>query len=286
MNCQEFESLVHALASGRLLNAPQQARARTHAESCSLCWTRFQNERVLATALRAIAAESREKQSPVRIENTLIDAFRGAKDSASPEAKLAVPTHGNPTNAFSGTRTGHANGRAWLIAAAASALLLAGIGFAHWRDRFAERTSSQTSRSNVLQSPPPSTPLGQVSVVPSALTPASAAVPKIKKGSHAGKGHHSSVQGNVNRKLDSTSKEEIGPREIDTSFLPVMAASPLEPTESGHLIRVNLPRSTMGRFGFPISAERIEEPVRADVLIGEDGVARAIRFVYTTEAPP
>ncbi len=96
MNCQEFESLVHALASGRLLNAPQQARARTHAESCSLCLTRFQNERVLATALRAIAAESREKQSPVRIENALIDAFRGAKDSASPEAKLAVPDPRKP----------------------------------------------------------------------------------------------------------------------------------------------------------------------------------------------
>ena len=85
---------------------------------------------------------------------------------------------------------------------------------------------------------------------------------------------------------DSALKEEIGRREIDTAFLPLMAASPLEPTESGHLIRMNLPRSTMGRFGFPISSERIEEPVKADVLIGEDGVARAIRFVYTTEALP
>ena len=84
MNCQEFESLVHALASGRLLNAAQQARARAHAESCSVCLTRFQNERLLATALRAIAAESREKQSPVRIENALLDAFRGAKRSCQP----------------------------------------------------------------------------------------------------------------------------------------------------------------------------------------------------------
>jgi hypothetical protein len=90
----------------------------------------------------------------------------------------------------------------------------------------------------------------------------------------------------VKRKPGSTLEEKIGPREIDTRFLPLMAASPLEPTESGHLIRVNLPRSTMGRFGLPISSEEFEEPVKADVLIGEDGVARAIRFVYTAEALP
>ena len=289
MNCQEFENLVHALASGRLLNAAQQARGLAHAESCSACLTRLQNERVLATGLRALAAETREKQAPARIEDALLVAFRGSKNRASPEAKLAVPAHstdGNPTNLFSGTRTGPVNRQAWIIGVAASALLLAGVGFMHWRDRFAQRASSQTPRSNVLQSPPPSTPLGQVSDVPRNLTAASAAIPKVKKGSPTGKTHKSSVQGNVKRKPDSTLEEEIGPREIDTSFLPVMAASPLEPTESGHLIRVNLPRSTMGRFGFPISAERIEEPVKADVLIGEDGVARAIRFVYTTEALP
>ncbi len=289
MNCQEFENLVHALASSRLPNAAQQARGLAHAESCSACLTRLQNERVLATGLSALAAETREKQAPARIEDALLVAFRGSKNRASPEAKLAVPSHstdGNPTNLFSGTRAGHANRRAWIIGAAASTLLLAGVGFMHWRDWFAQRASSQSPRVNVLQAPPASTPLGQFSEVPRNLTAASAAIPKVKKGSLTGKTHHSSDQGNVKRKPDSTLEEEIGPREIDTRFLPLMAASPLEPTESGHLIRVNLPRSTMGRFGFPISSEKIEEPVKADVLIGEDGVARAIRFVYTAEALP
>jgi hypothetical protein len=289
MNCEEFESLLHSLVAGRLLDTVRQNKALGHVESCSHCSTRLQNERLLASGLKALAAETREKGAPARIEEALLDAFRGQKNRASPETRLAVPAHsieGNHTNVFSGTRTGHANGRAWLIGAAASALLLAGIGFTHWRDRFAQRASSQTSRVNVLQSPPSSKSLGQVPAIPQTLSAPLAAVPKVEKGTHARKTQNPNLHRTGKQSPGSTSKEEIGRREVDTNFLPLMAASPLEPTESGHLIRMNLPRSTLGRFGFPINSERSEEPIKADVLIGEDGVARAIRFVYTAENVP
>lgn len=289
MNCQEFEVLVHALASGRHLNATKQAKGLAHAQSCSACLIRLQNERVLATGLRALAAETLQKQASPRIEAALLVAFRGPKDCTNLEAKLAVPAHstdGNSIRVFSSTRADQSNRRAWLIGAAASTLLLAGVGFMHWRDRFTQRESSQTPGLNVLQSLPPSAPLGQVSDIPRNFSAETAALTREKKISPKGKTHPSIVQRNVKRQQDSTLDEEIGPREIDTRFLPLMAASPLEPTESGHLIRMNLPRSTLGRFGFPIIAEKIEEPVKADVLIGEDGVARAIRFVYTTDVLP
>ena len=163
MNCQEFESLVHALASGRLLDTVQQARGLKHTERCSACLTRLQNERVLATGLRALAAEAREKQAPSGIEDALLVAFRRSKNRASPEARLAVPAHstdGDSANVFSGTPTGPMNRRAWIIGVAASILLLAGVGFMHWRDRFAQRASSETPKVNVLQ-PPRSTSLGE-----------------------------------------------------------------------------------------------------------------------------
>jgi len=35
----------------------------------------------------------------------------------------------------------------------------------------------------------------------------------------------------------------------------------------------------MASFGLPVNQERAESRVKADVLIGEDGLARAIRFV-------
>jgi hypothetical protein len=35
----------------------------------------------------------------------------------------------------------------------------------------------------------------------------------------------------------------------------------------------------MRSFGLPVSEERALDRVQADVLMGEDGIARAIRFV-------
>jgi len=61
--------------------------------------------------------------------------------------------------------------------------------------------------------------------------------------------------------------------------MPLPEAARLSPAESLDVVRVQLPRSTMMRFGLPVSAELAWEPVNADVVFGQDGMARAIRFV-------
>jgi hypothetical protein len=67
--------------------------------------------------------------------------------------------------------------------------------------------------------------------------------------------------------------------EIATDFLPLtFTADPTAP-ESGHLVRVTIPRSALLAMGLPMNAERAGELVRADVFIGDDGLARAIRFI-------
>jgi hypothetical protein len=67
------------------------------------------------------------------------------------------------------------------------------------------------------------------------------------------------------------------PREVVTGFYPLMDAPP--PFERGQLLRVVVPASTMRSVGLPINPERWSERVQADVLVGEEGMARAIRFV-------
>jgi hypothetical protein len=49
--------------------------------------------------------------------------------------------------------------------------------------------------------------------------------------------------------------------------------------DRGQFVRVKVPASSMRNFGLPVSEERAFERVQADVLMGEDGIARAIRFV-------
>ena len=73
--------------------------------------------------------------------------------------------------------------------------------------------------------------------------------------------------------------EEVRQQEVVTDFLPLDAAS--SPPANGEIVRVEIPRSTMASFGFPIDPRRASVPIRADVLLGEDGMAHAVRFVTT-----
>ena len=55
--------------------------------------------------------------------------------------------------------------------------------------------------------------------------------------------------------------------------------SSFAPAESLQLMRIELPRSALVSFGLPMNVERADQRIKADVLVGNDGVARAIRFV-------
>jgi hypothetical protein len=49
--------------------------------------------------------------------------------------------------------------------------------------------------------------------------------------------------------------------------------------QTGHIVRMKVPRSALIAFGVPMNMERAGELITADVMIGDDGLARAIRFV-------
>jgi hypothetical protein len=68
-------------------------------------------------------------------------------------------------------------------------------------------------------------------------------------------------------------------REVATDFIPLVFGQVLDPAERAQLLRVNVPRSAMRTVGLPVREERMEERVPADLLVGEDGTPRAIRFV-------
>jgi hypothetical protein len=46
-----------------------------------------------------------------------------------------------------------------------------------------------------------------------------------------------------------------------------------------NLVRVQVPRSAMIALGFDVSADRAQELVEADVILGSNGMARAVRFL-------
>jgi hypothetical protein len=65
-----------------------------------------------------------------------------------------------------------------------------------------------------------------------------------------------------------------------TDFIPLSYGGVQKPMESGEVIRLQMPRSALIAFGLPVSVEHADAPVNAELLLGEDGMARAIRFIH------
>lgn len=51
------------------------------------------------------------------------------------------------------------------------------------------------------------------------------------------------------------------------------------PLEYATIVRVQLPRYALRDIGFPVNEQSATDRVQADVLLGQDGLARAVRFV-------
>jgi hypothetical protein len=72
---------------------------------------------------------------------------------------------------------------------------------------------------------------------------------------------------------------KYGRDEIATEFLPLGYGNALSLQDGGQIVRVEVPRSTLVSFGLPVNLNRVGQRVKADLLLGVDGSARAIRFV-------
>jgi hypothetical protein len=68
--------------------------------------------------------------------------------------------------------------------------------------------------------------------------------------------------------------------EVTTAFLPLPYSG--VPMSDGQIVRIEVPRAALARFGLlPVDSvsTEITGTVLADVIVGEDGLARAVRFV-------
>jgi hypothetical protein len=90
----------------------------------------------------------------------------------------------------------------------------------------------------------------------------------------------------VSRPVDiARTGRERDPRRMDTpgevvSFMPLSPDARQDLSGSFQVARVLLPREALADLGVVLDANRVGEPIQADVVFGEDGLARAIRLAY------
>jgi hypothetical protein len=74
----------------------------------------------------------------------------------------------------------------------------------------------------------------------------------------------------------AAARRTIAPQSAD-EFLPLPYAH--VPVADGQVVRIAVPRIALASFGLDPAAPGTPDVVQADVFIGEDGIARSVRFV-------
>jgi len=67
--------------------------------------------------------------------------------------------------------------------------------------------------------------------------------------------------------------------EVATPYFPLVPGFDPDAAAYHPAVRVEMPRTVLAAYGLPVNVDRIDTPIQADLLIGDDGIARAIRFV-------
>lgn len=170
-----------------------------------------------------------------------------AEQDAELEASLRVEDRVRKTFRRTHARRKWRNGLTWSLALAASLVVVFLVGM---RDK----QHPAPARAKEVATKPPQ--LAVVDSLPVEVAPALEPVRRVRQ---------------------IAPKRNAQSREVVTEFFPLLDVA--LPFERGELLRVTVPASTMRKVGLPVNENRLTERVYADVLVGNEGLARAIRFV-------
>jgi hypothetical protein len=274
MTCEEFERVVTDLACEFLIEAAARKRALAHARACSRCAARLQQERALTAALDE-AALAETAQAPARMKAALLAAFQQQGVQANVPAPLVRP------------KESPRRGPGWLAVAAAVLMLFAIL--------VALKALHSQSQAEPMSGPQPpvaqESSSAQATPQPNGAASQPALDSSVTRRVDVQAAARNDQTGNAprvqRRRLRPVFRPELASMtrpapasEAVTDFIPLTELADATAISSGTIVRVEMPRASLIAMGLPLNAERAYETVKADIVVGDDGLARAIRLVY------
>jgi hypothetical protein len=262
MNCQTFENIIDDLAREQLIETNARQEALRHTEECSACAVRLVDERAITVGLRALAEDMQAVEAPAQIQAELLAAFQHRQ-----VVQLAP------------------RARRWTYLAAAAVLLMGvAIGLAawNWNSNGVQRAENpvptlirpgETQPSGLPVTANGGGSKGKLETAPSEVTVSAGTYRRTGNARRRNARQTTSV-GAANNLDNSAANVEVA-----TDFMPIGYVNSQSLQDGGSVVRVELSRSTIVSMGFAVNMDRYGERVKADVLMGADGLARAIRFV-------
>jgi len=284
MNCQSFEGIVSELARDRdsdQVQANLRERALVHLDECAACARRLQDERALTRCFQEMARDMKSLTGPTRVEEHLLKTFRQT---------FAVPVS-SPARAMNRQRSEVRSRRSeirgrrsrWIMAAAAVLLIVTGIaGLRRYAVRQSQPGTGGSENAVVQTSPKASPSTVNVGTTNSPTKPDRELPGAVRRTNPHRQARSLTTASNTSRQVLAPTPAAIisdTNREVATHFMPLGYGGPINLQDGGQLVRVELSRSAMLNMGLPVNMDRYGERVKADVLLGADGLARAIRFV-------
>ena len=258
MNCQSFENVVVDLARLTPLDASVRDAALAHCKGCDNCARRLTEEKLLTGGLMALAAEMKSAVVADHVQQNLLSVLR--QQSVAPQPQGA--------------------NHSWRYLAVAAVILVAvALGIAGYKMRQAPPVDSQAGLMPATETPVPIAPTPPIKDSAEVPTIKRKPTPMVAKKHRPGKfrpdasARSTFVSVVVGTVTDPETSEVVSP------FMALGDTNPANIQEGAQVVRVELPRYAMARFGLPVNMERYDERVKADVWLGADGLARAIRFV-------
>ncbi|MBX7218492.1 MAG: hypothetical protein K1Y36_00960 [Blastocatellia bacterium] len=271
MNCQEFHTVVTELAAAGLMEASTQTQAQAHAAGCPSCRNRLETERALREGLRTLATATATAQAPARVKQNLQAAFR---QQMQPPALPVQPVMATRAKVSALRRSGIT----WLIPVASAALLMVSLGLA-WMmfqtNRNLNPTQGQAANAGRIPVPPKVEVSTNSSPQPdNVVTPTGSSSQATNSArSNRNKQKHSNQVPSSRRVVTEPQSETT------TDFIPLTFIASSEGPDTSQVVRIQVARTKLIAMGLPLNIERSGEYVTADVMVGDDGVARAIRLV-------
>lgn len=292
MNCESFISRVRNRALGPGGGAVAEEMLG-HARHCADCATIVTGEDALRLALEAVRENDRNLEAPEGLETALRAAFRERMNirEASDAARVIRPVE-STQHVMKGRFAAVValfDFRSWAgvpAAAAAMVTFLAIGGAIYWGSVSGPAAAGVASIKPVatgsnVPAPRGIEPGSSFPVIDAAPAGSRIMRPAAYNPSEVGARHAVRYSRPRRPEMGATAESDqadVQPEEISTDFMPLDGAGDLA-MEGGQVVRVELPRATLSAMGLPMNLERADERVMADVVVGPDGLARAIRFV-------
>jgi hypothetical protein len=263
MSCREFEADVVDLARGAGMDAASAARLTVHLERCPECAARVSRERQLTMALKA-TADVPPSARAAAIEAQLLAAFAERQVAASAPVASARSPFASPA------------ARGWLAAAAVLVL-----GVAVWQGASPWRTQPAATGVSAADVVRPEIP---AQTVAGSSAGADAPVVAARLARPARVQTETAVA--VRQPAPGAAARSAQPQENGVMrFVTLPTAIGLPAIESGRIVRVEVPTAMLPAYGLDVAPDSAAGMVEADVLVGQDGQPRAIRFVTLDSDP-